>query len=1039
VCVRDRIPFQSSALFLTITAISFLGLGAPLAAEAQYFGRNKVQYKPFHFEMLETEHFHVYFYSEEREAAGELARMAERWYARLAKIFGSDLSTVQPIVVYASGPDFRQTNVISGEIGEGTGGVTEGAKRRIVLPLAGSLQETDHVLGHELVHAFQYDMARTDPNKGAGAGIERLPLWFIEGMAEYLSVGPVDAHTAMWIRDAAREGGKLPSIDDLSNPQYFPYRWGQALWAYVAGRWGDAVVEQALEDAVRSGSATGALERITGLKDKELTEQWHAAIKQHYGPVLNGASRASAVGRLLTADQKGPGSLAVSPALSPDGTRIAYLSERDLLSVDLYLADATTGRVIRKLVNTSVDPHFSSIQFIASAGTWRPDGRQFAFAAISKAVPELVIVDVDKGERVREIPFKDLGEILNPTWSPDGRAIAFSAMTGGRTDLFIYDLQAGTTRRLTADAFADMQPAWSPAGDRIAFVTDRFSTDLPRLAAGQFDLALIDVATGRVDPVRAFERGKHINPQWAPGGRTLFFLSDVTGVTNAYALEMSSGRLSRLTNLDAGASGITALSPALSSASDSNRLAFSGYEDGRIGLYLIDGHDALKGTAVTTTTVAGAGNTGATPAAAVLPPSSRADDEVTPLLNDADTGLATHAGTEQPYRARLSLDGIGQPYISAGVDRFGGMYGGGLWFSLSDMLGNHNLFAAVDLSTYGSWNDFYRNTAGMVAYQNLEHRWNWGIGGGQRPYLAGGFASGTTSVNGQPAIVEQEILQRQTYRGAQSAVAYPFSETTRVEFGGGYQQVSFDQRVRTIVTSIRTGQTISDTTETTSLADTLHLGETTMALVFDAARFGATSPVSGYRSRFEISPTAGSLFYTGALADYRRYDMPSPFITIASRIMHYGRYGRDSENTMLLPFYIGYPELIRGYDINSFRSSECTAGPAGTCDVFDRLLGSRMLIGNLELRMPLLRAFGVRSSMYGPLPVEVAFFTDAGVAWTSDNRPTFFGGDRRPVSSAGVSFRANLFGFAVGQFDLAYPFQRPGRGWVWGFSLTPGF
>jgi hypothetical protein len=77
--------------------------------------------------------------------------------------------------------------------------------------------------------------------------------------------------------------------------------------------------------------------------------------------------------------------------------------------------------------------------------------------------------------------------------------------------------------------------------------------------------------------------------------------------------------------------------------------------------------------------------------------------------------------------------------------------------------------------------------------------------------------------------------------------------------------------------------------------------------------------------------------------------------------------------------------------------------------------------------------------MYGPVPVEVAFFTDAGVAWTKSDRPTFFGGSRSPVASAGVTFRANLFGFAVGQLDFARPFQRPGRGWVWSFSLTPGF
>ena len=72
-----------------------------------------------------------------------------------------------------------------------------------------------------------------------------MPLWFIEGMAEYLSVGPVDPHTAMWMRDAAREE-KLPTIRDLGSARYFPYRYGQALWAYLAGRFGDEVVGEAL-------------------------------------------------------------------------------------------------------------------------------------------------------------------------------------------------------------------------------------------------------------------------------------------------------------------------------------------------------------------------------------------------------------------------------------------------------------------------------------------------------------------------------------------------------------------------------------------------------------------------------------------------------------------------------------------------------------------------------------------------------------------------------------------------------------------------
>ena len=135
----------------------FLSTASP--AHAQYFGRNKVQYKEFKFEVLKTEHFDIYFYEEERENAARVGRMAERWYARLSHVFEHQMRTRQPLVLYASHPDFEQTNVVGGMIGEGTGGVTEGLKRRVVLPLAGTLAETDHVLGHELVHAFQYDIS----------------------------------------------------------------------------------------------------------------------------------------------------------------------------------------------------------------------------------------------------------------------------------------------------------------------------------------------------------------------------------------------------------------------------------------------------------------------------------------------------------------------------------------------------------------------------------------------------------------------------------------------------------------------------------------------------------------------------------------------------------------------------------------------------------------------------------------------------------------------------------------------------------------
>src|SRR5262249_24382626 len=167
----------------------------------------------------------------------------------------------------------------------------------------------------------------------------------------------------------------------------------------------------------------------------------------------------------------------------------------------------------------------------------------------------------------------------------------------------------------------------------------------------------------------------------------------------------------------------------------------------------------------------------------------------------------------------------------------------------------------------------------------------------------------------------------------------------RVEFQAGATQITFDQVVRTQAYSLRTGALVLDDTHTDSLADTPSLGTGSAAYVFDTTSLGATSPVQGQRYRIEASPTFGSVSYTGVLADYRKYVMPVSFYTFAGRIMHYGRYGSGGEDQRFFPLYIGYPTLVRGYDINSFDPSECVATASSSCPAFDRLLGSRLLVG----------------------------------------------------------------------------------------------
>src|SRR5207253_474423 len=230
-------------------------------------------YESFDFQRLRTEHFDIYYYPDEQVMAEQAARMAERWYGRLSKAFDTELHGRQPLILYASHPDFEQTNAIPGQLDESTGGVTESSKRRIVLPLAASLAETDHVIGHELVHAFQYDLHRGGETNPFDSGTQ-LPLWFIEGMAEYFSLGPHDPHTAMWLPDAARIR-KLPTIAKLDNPKSSPYRLAQAFWAYVAARYGENAVAQAMKAASgRGAQAPQVLASTLGMSADSPSADW---------------------------------------------------------------------------------------------------------------------------------------------------------------------------------------------------------------------------------------------------------------------------------------------------------------------------------------------------------------------------------------------------------------------------------------------------------------------------------------------------------------------------------------------------------------------------------------------------------------------------------------------------------------------------------------------------------------------------------------------------------------------------------------------
>jgi Tol biopolymer transport system component len=994
----------------------------PAEARAQYFGRNKVQYESFDFRIFETPHFRLYFYPEEEEASRDMARMAERWETRLSGLFNHKLTKRKPILLYANQPDFQQTNAVSEQLTEGTGGVTESLRDRLIMPLTGVYRDNDHVLGHEMVHVFQYDL-ENDPKGGPRVGINSLPLWVIEGIAEYLSLGRDDPHTAMWMRDAVLRN-KLPTIKQLTNDsRFFPYRYGEALWAYVGGRWNDRSVADTYKAAAKLGFEQG-IKRTLGISSDSLSKEWIAATKAAYGPVIAGRTIPQQSGQPLI-PAKRDGDTNLSPVISPDGKLVAFFAARDLFGYDLYIADAATGRSVKKLADVSTSTEFDALSFISSAGTWSPDGRRFAFIVYAKGDQQLALLDVASHDVVQRIAVPNVGAMQNPAWSPDGSRIAFSGTVGGVSDLFVYDLNSKTAKRLTNDKYADIQPAWSPDGKNLVFATDRGGTEFTNLTHGKLRLATIDVASASVQLINAFNDAKHINPQYSPNGSDIYFVSDRTGISDIYRLTVATGAISQVTNVATGVSGITDLAPAFSVSHTDGRLAFSVFEKQGYGIYGLTG-DRTRGTPVQPANYAAAG---------LLPPADAFSSSVVArYLADPTTGLPASADFKiSPYKSTLALAAVGQPSIGVATSTTGTYVGGGTSFFFTDILGNNNLGFAINAN--GTVKDF----GGEAIYQNIGHRLVWGLDVSHTPY-ASAFATAEQFAPDPSLTLVSQYIQRMYVDQASFITQYPFSVTRRAELNFNATHLGFNTQVEQLL--VDGNQVVDRATFDTTSADPINYGQVAAALVGDNSFFGFTAPINGWRYRFEVAPVFGGIQFQTALADVRKYFFARP-VTFAVRGIHFGRYGRDAESNNLSPLFLGDPSLVRGYSADNFDPSECSVSSTSRCPEFDRLVGSRIAAASAEIRIPLLGTdqYGlVRTPLF---PIDIAPFVDIGVAWTSKDSPTFElssrSAKRTPVASGGISARTNLFGYAVLELFYAKPFQRPDKGWVFGWQLAPGW
>lgn len=992
----------------------FIIISLPIYSQ---FGQNKVMYDQFDFSIYNTPRFEIYNYVKNDTVLLNLGQLSERWYLRHYAMFGDSLEN-SPIILYNNAADFMQTTVISGIIGVGTGGVTEGFRSRVMIPLMVSNKETDHVLGHEMVHVFQYNIVR-ESDSLSFQNLANVPLWMIEGMAEFLSIGSSDNRTAMWMRDAVINDD-VPSLKDMTRKmgEYFPYRYGHAFWAYVTGTWGDNILKPYYYLTLKYG-IDNATQMLMGFDTDSLSVLWQESFKTYYPKFLT--DTLGPVGKLMF-NSENSGEINLTPVLSPDGKYMTFLSNKNVIDIDLLLANTKTNKVEKKLTSSLRKSHIDDFNYVEEAGSWSPSGNQYVITTFTQGKNKLLIINFNnyKVYSSEEIEIPGVDAIINPEWSPDGKTILFNGLVSGKSDLYLYHIDTKKTEQLTNDYHSDLQPSWSADGSEIAFISDRGpDSDIEKQIYGSYRLCVLKRKTGQIITYDLFPGANIFSPQYSPTDSSLYFLSNADGFRNLYRYHLHTGEVFKLTKFATGISGITDLAPAYSVSRKTGQVAYTLYKNDNYEIYLANPEEFLK-IPVDPTKI--------DLSAEYLAPGKNRIFNIVDHNLHYSISLPEDSFKIEDYNPKFKLEYIGSNGMGVGYSTYGTFVSGGVSLLFSDMLKHHQIYTMININ--GEIYDF----GGQLAYINNANRISWGASFSHLPYRTMYYTfykdpeSGYTFVNYDLVRIYEENLSL-------------FSQlplSSKLRFEGGISYARYSYRIDSINLYFNTK------TKVENVPDPFNVGSAYIAFVGDNANFGITSPLSGWRYRFQVGQMFDRYDLTNINIDIRKYFYQKP-LGIAFKFMHYGRYGKSAND--LYPIYLGNDFLIRGYNFATFNKSLTTESESAL-DI-NHLVGSKVLVFNSELRVPFTGIQRLSLIKSGYLFSDLVFFFDAGLSWAKDKMPWDRRSDVRfswnpdyryytPIFSAGASIRINLFGMAILEPYIALPFQLSDVDYSTGFIIHGG-
>ena len=840
--------FARYGLFLTLILVCLPG-----AAEAQYyFGKNKVQYTHFDWQWMQTPHFDVYFYPEERGIAEMGAAMAEESFAFLERKFVHTPLKRIPLIFYSSPLFFQQTNTISHMLPDGVGGFMEFAKGRVVIPCNGSLPDFARVIRHELVHVFMYDKIITTLRQHNIYPIHVPPLWFTEGLAEYWSRG-WDSEADMVMRDAVFSEQVVP-IQRLwqIRGSFKMYKEGQSIVRFMVEHYGEDKLALLFDNWWQS-NRFDALFRITmGEKLSEFDKDWQYALKKQVLPRIGEGDMPGRAAEKLT-----PDGMNLKPAVVP--VCLDSTDEGEMAGDFVFLSNRTGyANIYRQQVGEKEKPElvvkgertadFESLHLFGSKLGVSRDGR-LAFVSKSGEQDALYVWDLEGRKQIFKGVFPELISMSSPSWSPDGKQIVLSGLTrGGQSDLYEVDVDRGALKKVTDDLYCDRDPDWSPDGKKIVFSSDRGSDG----QAGFRNLFVYDVEDGAV---RVLTRGAHHDtaPSWSPDGARIAFSSGRAGAFDLYLTDPSKLRTG-------GQERIWPVTKLLTGAfdpdwlPDGKGLLFTAFEGYAFGIYRLDLEENQLH-----------------PPENAMAALSVSENQTTAWQPEKVSGTISRKAAR--YKRRFGLD-IAQSQVANDPDI--GM-SGGVQLAMTDMLGDHRYYMLLS-SAGGRKEEVLKNVNAALSRVDLSRQMNWAAG---LFHLSNRYFS------------RYEGDFRERRYGGYLSVQYPFSKFRRVESSlvlrNSDKEWYSGERRKALLFSQFVGYTV------------------------DTSLWGPVGPIDGWRYNatvgYTLDPGRGGIHYVTALLDWRQYLRISARSGFAVRLMGRSSWGMEAQR-----FYMGGSWTLRGYD-----------------------------------------------------------------------------------------------------------------------------